>query len=104
MTTNSAASIRSAESMTMTLDGLTVALRTCGRSWRSGKLARLAALSAVLISSGPNHTWFHDGKSASSTDLTKADLPQPDSPNTTVTEFSATAVRKDAFSAVRGMT
>ncbi|MNO03495.1 hypothetical protein D3C81_2242200 [compost metagenome] len=79
-----------------------MAFNTSESSCVRGRALRRAALSAVFRSFGPNHTWFQDGYAPPNTDLTSADLPEPDSPNTTVTELSATAAWSDAFSAVRG--
>src|SRR5450830_352093 len=102
MTTNSLASMRSAESMTSTFRGFTVAFNTRESSCARGRALRRAALSAVLRSSGPNHTWFQDGYVSSNADLTNADLPDPDSPKITVTELSATAAWTEAISFIRG--
>src|SRR3546814_1141097 len=85
MTTNSPASMRAADSMTSTFFGFTVAFSTSESSCVRGRALRRAALSAFFRYSGPNHTWFQDGYAPSNTDFTSADLPEPDSPRTTVT-------------------
>ncbi|MNH00519.1 hypothetical protein D3C79_597140 [compost metagenome] len=88
--------------MTSTFFGFTVALSTSESSCIRGRALRRAALSAIFRYSGPNHTWLQDGYAPSNIDLTSADLPEPDSPKTTVTRLLATAAWSDAFSAVRG--